>query len=207
MSPEASIPENILASVRSVLVSLSFLGPFHHGLQPTTEEAHLQDYRDLLNAGDSRLNDSTASFLFLHMPIPHPGGIYNRAQGNLTTSNASYLDNLALADRYLAHVHQLLSERDEWDSAAVIIMGDHSWRTHIWDQSSAWTAEDDVASQHGQFDDRPAYIVKLPLQNQPKHMDTPYSARNTRALLQGIVSGNIRSTSNLEAFVQSCRRR
>ena len=32
-----------------------------------------------------------------------------------TTGGSSYINNLALADRYLAHVHDLLEQRGEWN--------------------------------------------------------------------------------------------
>ena len=63
------------------------------------------------------------------MAVPHPGGIYNRSTRTFSTLNATYIDNLALADSYLAHVRSLLKAQGKWDSSAVVIMGDHSWRT------------------------------------------------------------------------------
>jgi len=138
------------------------------------------------------------------MPIPHPDGIYDRRTGTFGKAGASYLDNLALADRYLDHVHLLLEQRGEWDSATIVIMGDHSWRTKlIWDGSPGWTAEDQAASNGGQFDDRPAYIVKLPHQNQAARIDTPFAAVRTRAMLQQILDHKIESPAELAAFAQS----
>ena len=130
MGPDASLLSNLAAPWR---------GTFTHALQmirkhlqlPSNEPDHLADYRNLLAAGDRFLADPSLNFLLLHMPMPHPGGIYDRRTGTFGTPGTSYIDNLALADLYLDHVHLLLQQRGEWDSATVVIMGDHSWRTKL----------------------------------------------------------------------------
>ena len=167
-------------------------------------EIHLADYLDISSAGDRFLQDPSVDFLLLHIPIPHPGGIYDRRKGvYATTHRSSYIDNLALADRYLGHVRQVLEQRGEWDSSAVVVMGDHSWRTHsLWVGSPVWTAEDDVASRGGQFDDRPGYIVKLPHQAAGARIDSRFAASETRALLDGILGGSIRSAAELKIFAE-----
>jgi hypothetical protein len=147
------------------------------------------------------LEDPSLNFLLLHMPFPHPGGVYERRTAAFTTFGASYLDNLVLADHYLAHVRQLLTARGEWDSDTIVIMGDHSWRTSlVWNATAYWTAEDQAASHGGEFDPRPAYIVKLPNQTAPERIDRPFAAVYTRALLDGIFSGNIGTPADLAAF-------
>ena len=203
VKPDASLLSSVVASWHGIIAAeLDLLhkpsGP------PSVDWNHVADYRNLLAAGDRFLDDPSLSFLLIHMPIPHPDGIYDRRTGTFGKAGASYLDNLALADRYLDHVHLLLEQRGEWDSATIVIMGDHSWRTKlIWDGSPGWTAEDQTASNGGQFDDRPAYIVKLPHQNQAARIDTPFAAVRTRAMLQQILDHKIESPAELAAFAQS----
>jgi hypothetical protein len=168
----------------------------------TDAETHIHDYSELLTASDSMLNDSSAEHLFLHMPIPHPVGIYNRHTHQLTTGPSTYIDNLALADTYLAHIRSQLEQRGQWDSSTILVMGDHSWRTApIWSSGTAWTSEEQNASDGARFDDRPAYILKLPHQQQPAHIDTPYPAIRTRALLDAIMDQRIQSPQELEDWV------
>lgn len=46
--------------------------------------------------------DAKLHFVFIHLPVPHPLGIYNRRTGALGPDSASnYIDNLALSDRML----------------------------------------------------------------------------------------------------------
>jgi hypothetical protein len=168
----------------------------------TPPQQHIQDYSDLFTAADTMLDDRSVDFLFLHMPVPHPGGIYNRRTGQLTTGPSTYIDNLALADAYLAHLRSKLEQHGEWDSSTILIMGDHSWRTApIWAFDTDWTAEEQSASDGGKFDDRPAYILKLPNQQQPALIDTPYPAVRTRALLDALMNQRIQSPQDLEDWV------
>jgi hypothetical protein len=164
---------------------------------------HVADFVDLRAAADSMLNDSAADFLFLHMPIPHPLGIYDRHRGVLTTRSTSYIDNLALTDKYLAHVRTLLEQRGEWNSSIIVIMGDHSWRTSfIWSKMEGWTPEDNAASHGAQFDDRPGYIVKLPDQQQGARIDTPFKAIHTRALLDKLLTHQLSTPDALNTWTK-----
>ena len=163
---------------------------------------HIADYRDLSAAADQLLDDSSIDFVFLHLPVPHPGGIYDRKTSSFTVRNSSYIDNLALADKSLARVRHILEQKGTWDSSAVIVMGDHSWRTALlWSDTSVWTAEDQAASHGGQFDDRPAYIVKMPYQRTPERIDSHFAAIRTRALLDGIIEGRLKTADDLAAWV------
>lgn len=167
-------------------------------------EAHIVDYKQMVAYGDDLLKDSSIDFIYLHMPFPHPGGIYDRKEKKLTSSHSSYLDNLALADAYMAHVQALLDQRGEWDSSTVVVMGDHSWRTTIvWRGMPEWTPEDELASHGGKFDDRPGYIVKLPGQHVGATIDTRYKAIRTRGLLDELLSGQVKSAEELQAWVRS----
>ena len=69
-----------------------------------------------------------------------------------------------------------------------------------------WTAEDQLASQGGQFDDRPAYIVKLPGQQVGATIDTRYDAIRTRALLDELLTDKLTTVAELEAWVRASAR-
>jgi Sulfatase len=164
---------------------------------------HIADYKDLSKGTDRLLEEPSISFTFLHLPVPHPGGIYDRKTSSFTTHNASYVDNLALADKSFAHLRHMLEQNGTWDSSAIVVMGDHSWRTTLlWTGSFAWTPEDEAASHGGQFDDRPAYIVKLPNQHQSARVDDRFDAVRTRALLDGIITNRIKTPEDLATWVR-----
>ena len=206
ISKDKTLPGNVLAPFLNDYLDTSelFLSWRNQPtpLDRTVAEAHLHDYADLLAASDALLNNSSADLLYLHLPIPHPFGIYNRHTRQFTTGPATYIDNLALADVCLAHLRAQLEQRGEWDSSTILIMGDHSWRTQpIWLWSLAWYPEEQNASDGGKFDPRPAYIVKLPNQHQPAHIDTPYPAIRTRALINALMDQRIQSPQDLEDWV------
>jgi hypothetical protein len=82
------------------------------------------------------------------------------------------------------------------------VMGDHSWRTSlIWADSPDWSEEDKAASHGGEFDDRPAYIVKLPNQESAARIDQPWAAVHTRALMDALLQHKIKTPADLQAWV------
>jgi hypothetical protein len=204
LSPNRSLAVDLLRPFRRLWLDAKHL--FGRGPGASTDESrdirqHSADYRNLLRAGDAYLADPSINFLFLHMPIPHPYGFYDRNNNAFSTKHTSYIDNLALADRYLAHMRQLLERNNQWDSATVIVMGDHSWRTSsIWKDSMTWTDEDEAASHGGEFDPRPAYIVKLPNQQTPSRIDRPFSAVSTHALLDGLLQDHLQTPADLQTW-------
>jgi hypothetical protein len=172
--------------------------------QAIDAQLHIDDYNQLYKAADTVLTQPSLDFVLLHLPIPHPDGIYDRAHGVLTTGPSTYLDNLALADHYLGHVRQVLEQQHEWDSATVIIMGDHSWRTELlWKTDPRWSAEEQAASHGGQFDPRPFYALKLPNQTTPQRIDQPYQAVHTKALIDELLRRDIATPEQLAHWVQT----
>jgi hypothetical protein len=203
--PQASILRN---TFQPILTSFIFMDRLHTALthEPKATDLyaalHIDDYRELSASADRLLQDRSADFILLHMPIPHPGGIYDRRTRRFTVGNSNYIDNLALADSFLAHVRSLLESQGQWDSSAIVIMGDHSWRTYSWSNAPDWTPEEQVASDGATFDDRPAYIVKAPYQNKGARIDLPFDAVDTRLLLDAFLKQQIVSAETLSKWVE-----
>jgi hypothetical protein len=202
MQPDASVLSNALAPLSDLIDAA--LGMIRKSTKPVSVDLfRVRDYQQLMTAGDQFLTDPTVNFILLHMPVPHPRAIYDRRTGTVGAAGGSYVDNLALADRYLEHVCLLLKQRGEWDSSTILIMGDHSWRTQLlWASSRMWTAEDQAASHGGQFDDRPGYIVKLPHQKVPARIDAHFPAVKTRRMLVEIMDGKIQTPAELAEFAE-----
>jgi hypothetical protein len=204
LSPNRSLAVDLLRPFRYLWLDTKHL--FGNGAGAPTDESrdirqHSTDYRNLLAAGDAYLANPSINFLFLHMPIPHPYGFYDRGKKAFSTRHTSYIDNLALADRYLAHVRELLERNNQWDPTTVIVMGDHSWRTStIWKDSMTWTDDDEAASHGGEFDPRPAYIVKLPNQKSAARIDKPFSAVSTRALVDALLQDHLQTPGDLQVW-------
>jgi len=204
LSPNRSLAVDLVRPFRYLWLDTKHLfgrGPGSPSDETRDLRQHSSDYRHLLAAGDSYLADPSIDFLFLHMPIPHPYGFYDRGKKSFSTRHTSYIDNLALADRYLAHVRQLLEQDGQWDSSALLVMGDHSWRTtQIWKDSMTWTNEDQSASHDGEFDPRPGYIIKLPNQETAARIDESFSAISTRSLLDAMMQNQLQTPSDLRVW-------
>jgi Sulfatase len=206
ISPDQSTLENLLQPMQlwsrvgySMISHLARIFSGHRNGSPfLSGSTHIHDYINLAAASDRLLEDSSCNFIFLHMPVPHPGGIYNRSTARFDLHNTSYLDNLALADTYLAHVRSLLQQTGDWDSSTIVVMGDHSWRTKLlWALDPNWTTEEKLASHGGQFDDRPGFIVKMPHQHHHEQIDTSFEAVRTRSLLNALLTHQLKSPDDL----------
>jgi Sulfatase len=207
MLPRASIVSNVFNPLllnSAIMDNLPSVINHGNKVEDVIPKTHISDYRQLSNSADQLLQEAAFDFILIHMAVPHPGGIYNRATRTLTTHNSTYIDNLALADSYLAHVRSLLESAGQWDSSAVVIMGDHSWRTKlIWSSAPDWTSEEQEASNGAKFDDRPAYIVKLPEQRNGNKINVPFAAVDTRALFSAIMKRQIVSSEDLSLWVDA----
>ena len=120
------------------------------------------------------LHSDQADFIFLHMSVPHSPNIWSRLEDNYTQfCDSSYLDNLALADHILVRMMAELQASPRWQDTTLIVEGDHSWRTFLWDDQPSWTDEDDAASR-GVYDPRPALLIHQPGQIQPATNSTSW---------------------------------
>jgi hypothetical protein len=83
--------------------------------------------------------DSRFQLVFMHFPVPHLLGIYDRHTGDYSTSDSSsYLDNLALADRTLGDVRRALESAGLWDKTTLLVTSDHPLRDWIIEDAGWW---------------------------------------------------------------------
>ena len=146
-------------------------------------------YIDLEQHAAQVLRSDQADFVFLHLPVPHSPNIWSRARNDYAQEcGSSYLDELALADRELGKVMRILQSSPRWRDTTVIVEGDHSWRTYLWKDQLAWTAEDEAASRGG-FDARPAVIVHAAGQTRAEVNAEPWPLLNVHAMVEQVVRG------------------
>ena len=83
--------------------------------------------------------DIRFQLVFMHFPVPHLLGIYDRQAGDYSTSDSSsYLDNLALADRTLGDIRRSLERAGLWDTTALLVTSDHPLRDWIIEDAGWW---------------------------------------------------------------------
>ena len=198
----ATFEANLLGPAHGVLETL-----LHRDGKAAEEhraDLHIQDLETLLAEADRVIREDRVGFLLVHLPVPHPPGLYDRRRGAITdVGHTSYVDNLAMADRVLAHLRNELEASGAWQNATVLVMGDHAWRTKLlWEGQRSWTAEDQQASHNGAFDPRPAYLIKLPGQQAHAEISASFATLRTRSLLDAVMAGRLHRPEELEQWVQ-----
>ncbi len=199
-SPDRSVAWNIFAPLSKPLARLTG----NKIKQPTTAQEHAEQYRKLMEWSRSLIADEDPGFLFIHLPVPHPGGFYNRRTGAVGV-NGSYLDNLVLADEALGQLLQWIDETPLVSKTTVIVSSDHSWRVGMWKMSPMWTDEDERASQ-GRFDPRPVLMVRFPGSESGQKVTTPFQELRTHELIAGMIAGQMESNAELERWLGVSRR-
>ncbi len=112
--------------------------------------------------------------IFLHIPAPHTLAFWGRRTGAFATGG-SYLDGLDYSDRLLGQMLTVLEAQPRWTATALIVQGDHSWRTGLWRPLAGWSAEDERISNGGRWDPRPVLLIHAPGEQNPATVAAPTS--------------------------------
>jgi len=133
-------------------------------------------------AGDDRFG-----LVLLHLPVPQPPGIYDRATERLTAWSFSgegegYFDNLALADRIVGELRRGLDRARLGDLTWIVVSSTRSWR---------------ASKQYdGQTDPRVPFLVRPPEGGRTRHVDAVFSTLATHDLLLAVLRGSISDASD-----------
>ncbi len=162
---------------------------------------NVDDYRSLMTQSKELIQDGRLHFVFLHLPVPHPPGAYDRKNHTLCACG-NYLDNLALADSALGELRQEI-DRTPWAAqTTIIVSSDHSWRVPLWRGNSDWTPEEERVSQ-GKFDPRPVFLVHFVNQTTPTTIREPVPELKEHDVIDSMLNGAIGDPQDLEASVES----
>lgn len=173
------------------------LGKFVHVYRPPSiAEGHEMDYRDVMRHAQALLADENIRFLYIHLPIPHPPGIYDRKTGQLR-AGGDYLDNLALSDRTLGELLSDLSRTASANQTTLVVCSDHSWRVPMWRRWAGWTVEEEAASK-GVFDPRPVLMIHFPAESGGLVVTRPFAEVRLTEILRRMIEGRM---ATQEAFV------
>ena len=132
LSPNRSLAVDLLRPFRYLWLDTKHLFGRGPG-SPTDEPATFASTPPTIASSSPPVTPSSptprSTFSSFTCPSRTPTASTTAARKIFSTKHTSYVDNLALADRYLAHIRQLLEQNNQWDSSTIIVMGDHSWRT------------------------------------------------------------------------------
>ncbi len=136
------------------------MAPGTGSTSPALLRHDIRDYQTVMQNAQELIGNGRVGFVFIHLPVPHPPGIYNRKTHQICACG-NYLDNLVLADDSLGALMHAIQATPWAGETTVIVSSDHSWRVPLWKQSPDWTAEEQQVSQ-GRFDARPVFLVHFP---------------------------------------------
>lgn len=203
----AASVEGLWSTMRS-LVELQILGVeeiFSNASAPPTETVrddyvqrwHQKQYFQIRDRAYADIADKRLDFVFLHFPVPHPFGLYDRRRGDFQlTRSLGYADNLALVDRTVGEIRRQLEQAGLWDSTSIVITSDHGLRPSLWRGHMGWTDEMERLTGGRQSETVPV-IVKLAGQSQGVVYDRPFSNVVCGDLSLAMLSGEIRTADDV----------
>ncbi len=182
-------PDN--SALKNAMVPLFDMmpGEMKAGWQHKTaqEEKHASDLAALMPQAEALIRDQSIGFVFIHLPVPHPPGIYDRRPGHQRITG-TYIDNLALADRTLAELMGVLNATTLAPKTTVIVCSDHSWRIPLWRPTPQWSKEEERASG-GRFDTRPVLMIHLPGQQAEHDVTAPFDELRIHGIIEHLLRG------------------
>jgi hypothetical protein len=165
----------------------------------------LQEFERIRAAASQALG--TSDFVYVHWPIPHPLGIYDRQTGRMDLgTDATYLDNLALTDRVIAEIRTRLELLGTWDDAVVLLSSDHSLRTEEWMGRAAWSPEEQRATA-GRRSPHVPFVLKLGRQREALTYNEPFSIMLTHDLVLALAKGELRTPAEVARWLDAHRGR
>jgi hypothetical protein len=151
-----------------------------------------QRFAELADLAIRTAIDSRFGLVLLHLPVPQPPGIYDRATARLTTRSFTrdahgYLDNLALTDRVVGELRRSLARAG---------LGDRTWI--VVSSAQWWRASNDL---DGQIDYRVPFLVRPPDGGRTRHVDVAFNTLATHDLVLSILRGSISDTADAAAWL------
>jgi hypothetical protein len=190
---------------RALLQGIEAVPGLYRPLETATQiRKHLVRYRFALREGKRVVANPRFDLVYIHLPVPHPPGIYDRMSGRLTnSSHSSYLDNLALTDHAFGALRRAMEAAGVWERSTVIVTADHWWRSDFWATQADWTTEEQQAAGGRSPDQRVPFMVKFPGDGYSLVYDRPFNTVITRQMIMAILTGRLRSGAELARWLDT----
>jgi hypothetical protein len=166
---------------------------------PTNQASH-DDYSNILRAGEALIRDPDIRLAFIHMPVPHPPGLFPNPGG---AHAFDYLGNLILADRALAQFVNSLATSPSAPSTVLIVSSDHSWRIPRWRGLPEWNMDEERATDGGVFDQRPVLMVRFPQGSKAEKIDRQETEMIVHSLVLDLIRGRVHTPAEWLATLPS----
>ncbi len=203
---EPSTPQTLIQSMigrlRNQAASFPLIGHVP-GINPSGPQraAKIVRFQMLMEHATAYAADPSLGLVLLHLPAPHPPGIYDREKRRFSDLDGrSYLDNTALADHALGEVTQAIKRAGLASETALIVSADHGWRTGYWSHAPNWTAEEQRASENLDSLGIP-FLVKLPGQEKELAFPTSFNTLLTGDMMLAILQGKLQTPEQISDWI------
>lgn len=171
-----------------------FVDPLGLELFPTRSFRgdHRRKHEGILAAARVMAADPALGLVFVHSPVPHGPGIYDRRTGKLgapADPKEWYLDNLALTDRALGELRQALEQAGLAERTAIVVTADHSWGAS--------------ASFDGKRDPRVPLLVHLPGQADSRLYEPQLRTVVLHDLVLALLSGEVKNADQAARWLEA----
>jgi hypothetical protein len=163
----------------AIAAQISVFNPFWY------RATKIEEFRRSVKAAAEAAADEQFDLVAVHAGFPHSPWVFDARTKQLSLLRANYLDNVALADYYLAIVRQSMLDAGVWDRTAIIITADHGNRD--------WQGADSATIGAVPF------LVKLPYQRRGRDISCTLDAIVLRRLIEGLLRGQVPDDQQLES--------
>lgn len=168
-------------------------------------QKYIARYKRVFEASSKAATDAKLDLVFVHYPIPHPPGIYDRVQNDFSSqSGTGYIDNLKLVDRTIGELRQELEVSGLWESTTLIVSADHWWRTEMWRAGPFWTPQDEAIAAD-KMDHRVPFIVKLAGQHDQLTYTNSFNTVVTQELVLALMKGDVVDSNGVANWLDKHR--
>lgn len=150
-------------------------------------------YKQMMDATATMVGGAGGRLVLVHLPIPHPLGIYDRRKNELSldTRNNS-LDNLELVDQTVGAIRRVLETNGLWDQTNFIVTSDHPMRPDVWSQNEVWSEEERAATLNRRHPWIPL-LVKTAGVGAPVELASEVDSSRLTALALALLRGEVTS--------------
>ena len=180
-------PLSTRSSLQNAMSPIQNMIGWVEGKPSFLRQVHEADLAAIMPAATALIRDQNIRFAFIHLPVPHPPGIYDRRTGTLR-GGGTYIDNLALSDRVLGELMSSINATPQAGKTTVIVCSDHSWRLSIWQGVGLWSKEEEMATG-GRFDPRPVLMVRFPGQQTGQEVSEPFDEIRIHEIVARMLRG------------------
>ncbi|HEX7363175.1 MAG TPA: hypothetical protein VF283_22015 [Bryobacteraceae bacterium] len=156
-----------------------------------TRQVLIRKLTSELKNGFAMLKNPRLNFVLLHIPCPHPPGVWDVQKHAYTTQGGhDYIDNLVNADRIMGKIRRILVQTGDWDRSTILVSADHPYRPDLWLTLNDLPPSPEMVSlTHMKRQPYIPFILKMPGEQSgivyPRAFNSVLSANLLLAALQG----------------------